>query len=96
MRRENIYRLTIDYLVDWLFNLTMFNKITPKMMQSTKSIAEVKADFNRNGITIRQWAKEHGIGEGIVYELLRGRFKGYRGQAHKAAVLLGLKEGFVK
>lgn len=74
----------------------MFNKFTPEMMRPTKSIAEVRADFNRRGITIRQWAKEHGVGEGVVYELLRGRFKGHRGQAHKAAVLLGLKEGFVK
>lgn len=74
----------------------MFNKITPKTMRSTKSISDVRADFNRRGITVRQWAKEHGISEGIVYELLRGRFKGYRGQAHKAAVLLGLKEGLVK
>jgi gp16 family phage-associated protein len=30
-----------------------------------------------------------------VYELLRGRLKGLRGQAHKAAVLLGLKDGIL-
>jgi len=65
-------------------------------MRSTKSIAEVKADLNRRGLTVRQWAKDHGVPECVVYELLRGRFKGNYGHAHKAAVLLGLKEGLVK
>jgi len=74
----------------------MSNQFTPKAARPVKSTEEVRADLRRGGITVRQWAKEHGVSEGIVYELLRGRFKGHRGQAHKAAVLLGLKNGFVK
>ncbi len=65
----------------------------------TKSIRtpdEVKADFERRGKTIRQFAREIGVNERIVYEVLRGRFKGRRGQAHKAAVLLGLKDGVIE
>jgi len=61
-----------------------------------RSAEEVRADLERRGKTIRQVAQEIGISERIVYEVLRGRFKGRRGQAHKAAVLLGLKAGIVE
>lgn len=69
------------------------------MSAVTKSIRtpeEVRADFERRGKTIRQFAREIGVSDRIVYEVLRGRFKGRRGQAHKAAVLLGLKDGVVE
>lgn len=69
------------------------------MSALTKSIRtpeEVRADFERRGKTIRQFAREIGVSDRIVYEVLRGRFKGRRGQAHKAAVLLGLKDGVVE
>lgn len=57
---------------------------------------EVRAEIERRGKTIREVAQEIGVNERIVYEVLRGRFKGRRGQAHKAAVLLGLKDGIVE
>lgn len=69
------------------------------MSALTKSIRtpeEVRADFERRGKTIRQFAREIGVSDRIVYEVLRGRFKGRRGQAHKAAVLLGLKDGVIE
>lgn len=61
-----------------------------------RSPEEVRADLDRRGKTIRQVAKEIGVNDRIVYEVLRGRFKGRRGQAHKAAVMLGLKVGVVE
>ena len=60
-----------------------------------KSPAEVKAEFHRNGISISQWSKENGISVLIVYQLLAGRRVGMRGESHRAAVLLGLKDGEV-
>lgn len=57
---------------------------------------EVRAEIERRGKTIREVAQEIGVNERIVYEVLRGRFKGRRGQAHKAPVLLGLKDGIVE
>ena len=66
------------------------------MQRSTKTIDEVRAELDRRGLTVRDWARDHGVSERVVYELLRGRFKGRRGQAHKAAVLLGLKDGVVE
>jgi gp16 family phage-associated protein len=65
-------------------------------MTRCKSIQEVRKDFERRGQTYRAWAREHGLSERVVYEILRGRFKGRRGQAHKAAVLLGIKDGIVE
>ena len=63
------------------------------MSTKPRTIDQVRADLDMRGKTIRALAREHGLSERIVYELLRGRFKGRRGQAHKAAVLLGLKTG---
>lgn len=54
---------------------------------------EVLADFDRKGISIRGWAKKHGISHGAVRGVLTGRFSGRIGESHKAAVLLGLKDG---
>lgn len=62
---------------------------------TAKTVAEVRAEFLRTGTTITQWAAAHGLPRSIVYELLSGRKRGAFGDAHKAAVLLGLKEGVV-
>lgn len=66
------------------------------LTKSVRTPQEVRADFERRGKTIRQFAREIGVNDRIVYEVLRGRFKGRRGQAHKAAVLLGLKDGVIE
>lgn len=54
---------------------------------------EAKASLHKRGVTIRGWARQNGLSERIVHEVLRGRFKGKYGQAHRAAVLLGIKDG---
>jgi gp16 family phage-associated protein len=66
-----------------------------RQVNKRKTPEEVRAEFTRRGITIRSWSRANGISERVVYELLRGRFRGRYGQAHRAAVLLGLKEGVV-
>ncbi|KVD99668.1 hypothetical protein WI91_02415 [Burkholderia vietnamiensis] len=62
---------------------------------SLKSLEEVRAEFDRHGISVASWAKKHGIPRNIVIGILKGKLKGKRGHAHNAAVLLGLKEGVV-
>jgi gp16 family phage-associated protein len=57
-----------------------------------KTAAEVKQDFIRRGITIANWAKEHGYRPYTVYRVLDGKLKGYYGISHRIAVDLGLKE----
>lgn len=58
-----------------------------------KKREEVLADFARKGISIRGWAKKHGVAHTAVAGVLSGRFSGRIGESHKAAVLLGLKDG---
>ncbi|HBO4355075.1 DNA-binding protein [Pseudomonas paralcaligenes] len=47
--------------------------------------------FVRNGVNKSQWAREMGFDRMVVVDLLRGRLKGLRGDAHHAAIALGLK-----
>lgn len=54
---------------------------------------EVRADFEARGQSLRAWARAHRLNPTIVYGVLTGAKKGRRGQAHRAAVLLGLKRG---
>lgn len=56
---------------------------------------DVRAEFKRTGVSIAQWSLANGFSTNMVFEVLAGRKKGIRGQAHKIAVKLGLKEGEV-
>lgn len=56
---------------------------------------DVRAEFQRKGISIASWSTANGFNTNMVFEVLSGRKKGLRGQAHKIAVKLGLKEGEV-
>ncbi|MFA6312336.1 MAG: DNA-binding protein [Sterolibacterium sp.] len=58
-----------------------------------KTAEEVCTEFRRKGITVTGWAKKHGFAVQAVRRVLRGRAKCYYGNAHKIAVLLGVKEG---
>lgn len=60
---------------------------------ASKSPEEVKSELARKGVSIAQWAAANGLNVMIVYGLLAGRRKGARGEAHRAAILLGLKQG---
>lgn len=62
---------------------------------SIRTPDEVRAEFQRKGISISQWAAANGFAVNMVFEVLAGRKKGVRGQAHRIAVKLGLKEGEV-
>lgn len=61
-----------------------------------KTPAQVRQDFDRRGQSIQGWAKAHGLNPNTVYQVLKGEKKGRRGEAHRAAVLLGLKDGVVE
>lgn len=51
----------------------------------------VNAWFISHGICKTDWAKAHEINRMVLVDLLRGRLKGLRGEAHRAAIALGLK-----
>jgi len=56
-------------------------------------LAEVRAEFDRKGLSYKAWAEEHGFGADEVYAMLNGRSRGRRGRSHNLAVALGLKVG---
>ena len=56
---------------------------------------EARAELQRKGISISKWATANGFSINLVFDVLAGRKKGVRGEAHKVAVKLGLKEGEV-
>lgn len=60
---------------------------------SMNTIEQVKAEFVRTGQTREQWALKHGFTAGLVRAVLSGQTKNIRGDSHKIAVLLGMKEG---
>lgn len=56
------------------------------------TLDQVNTWFRQNGICISEWCRYYQLNRLTVVELLRGRNKGLRGQAHRAAILLGLKD----
>lgn len=56
---------------------------------------QARADLDREGQSIAAFSRKHGLNKNLVSDLLNGRKKGKRGEAHRAAVLLGIKEGVV-
>jgi len=43
------------------------------------------------GKTVREWAQERGLSAQLVYSVLRGERKCFRGKSHRVAIELGLK-----
>lgn len=58
--------------------------------------AEAREQIRRTGITIKEWSRQRGLNSKIVFEVLGGRKQGKWGEAHKAAVLLGIKDGVIE
>ncbi|WP_307495549.1 MULTISPECIES: DNA-binding protein [Pseudomonas] len=44
---------------------------------------------------MQAFVREQGVDPATTYQVLAGRKKGRRGEAHKVAVLLGMKEGII-
>jgi len=54
---------------------------------------EIKAEFEMRGISIASWSKKNGFSAPLVYKILQGTRQPLRGESHRIAVCLGLKEG---
>lgn len=61
-----------------------------------KTTEEVRQEFRRNGISISSWARKHGFPTQAVHRVLRGNAKCWYGNAHKIAVMLGIKDGEIE
>lgn len=58
---------------------------------STRTPAQAKAWLIAHGISVTDLARKHSIPCWAFYDVLDGRRIGRRGQAHTAAVILGIK-----
>jgi len=54
---------------------------------------EIRAEFSRLGVSISEWARVNGFSVPLVYRVLSGSRKAVRGQSHRIAVTLGMKQG---
>ena len=61
--------------------------------ETIRTPEDIRKEFERKGISISSWAQANGYSTNLVFEVLAGRKKGIRGQSHKIAVQLGMKQG---
>ncbi|USV99107.1 DNA-binding protein [Pseudomonas pergaminensis] len=64
-------------------------------MPGIRTAAQAKAWLEHQGKSVQAFTREHGVDPATTYQVLAGRKKGRRGEAHKVAVLLGMKEGII-
>lgn len=64
-------------------------------MPGIRTAAQAKAWLEQQGKSVQEFARENGIGRATTYQVLAGRKKGWRGEAHKVAVVLGMKDGII-
>lgn len=62
-------------------------------MSKLRTHEQARAWLSYLGISVAQWARDHGFSEPLVREILAGRKKCLRGQSHNIAVALGMKHG---
>ncbi|HDS1091613.1 TPA: DNA-binding protein [Stenotrophomonas maltophilia] len=60
-----------------------------------KTAPEVREELDRKGISIAEFARANNLDQRATWLVLSGRNKGRRGEAHKAAVVLGIKAGTI-
>ena len=60
-----------------------------------RTAAEARSELLRKGVSVTGWSKANDLNPVTVFQLLQGKVKGVRGEAHRAAVLLGMKAGEV-
>lgn len=61
-----------------------------------KSSQQAKEELRYQGQSMADWARENGFNPELVRRVLLGRGKHLRGESHKIAVKLGLKEGIIR
>lgn len=59
-------------------------------------VQKAREKFHYSGKTVKDWAIENGVSPANVYEVLKGIRPCHRGDSHKIAVLLGIKDGVIE
>lgn len=64
-------------------------------MPKAKSLKAIRESLSRIGKTQADIARELNVDHSVVQGVMCGRLKGTRGDAHKVAVALGIKDGVI-
>lgn len=67
----------------------------PNGYPSEQACSDARDRLSKLGLTAKEWAEQNDFTPSTVYAVLNGQKKCLRGEAHRAAVLLGIKEGVV-
>ncbi|WP_458379189.1 DNA-binding protein [Pseudomonas chlororaphis] len=67
----------------------------PNAYPTEQACQEARSRLARQGISAKDWAEKHELSPSTVYAVLNGQKKCLRGESHRAAVLLGIKDGEV-
>lgn len=67
----------------------------PNAYPTEQVCREARERLAHQGITAKDWATQHELNPSTVYAVLNGQKKCLRGEAHRAAVLLGIKDGVI-
>jgi gp16 family phage-associated protein len=67
----------------------------PNAYPTEQACQEARARLASQGISAKDWAEQHDFTPSTVYAVLNGQKKCLRGEAHRAAVLLGIKDGVI-
>lgn len=67
----------------------------PNGYPSEQALKKARESLDKQGLSVKDWAEQHDLNPSTVYAVLNGQKKCLRGQAHRAAVLLGIKEGTI-
>ncbi|AUF99786.1 hypothetical protein CXQ81_03995 [Pseudomonas sp. 09C 129] len=60
---------------------------------SEQACKDARKRLEQQGVTVKAFALQHDLHPSTVYAVLLGQKKCLRGEAHRAAVALGIKEG---
>lgn len=53
----------------------------------------IREVIENSGVSIADWARENQFSASLVYQVLKGKRRCIRGESHRIAVALGLKQG---
>lgn len=62
------------------------------MAPSKEALEATRRQLYDEGLSIRDWALTHGFDVHLTYGVLSGRSRASRGESHRIAVALGLKQ----
>ncbi|MDP2144420.1 MAG: DNA-binding protein [Gallionella sp.] len=64
-------------------------------MSQLKTLEQARNEFNYRGESVTGWSRKHGFNPESVKKVLNGDSKCLRGNAHRIAVVLGIKHGVI-